>query len=246
MNKQQKQENAKIIGIGNDGISLLDSISDKVVNTMDIEKISINQNVDKDYVRGLLDGVDLLFLTYNTEDKKSIQIVNAIGYMANERRVLSIGINSSEKDNKDNINLNREFRINDENKDDLLNIINMLIDSISDLCNINIDLTDLKEVLCSEKGIEYSYGEFDKTVDYNYIIKMMTENIHKYEELICKKKIVLIETGLNYCEEDKLLLNINDLLMTISESSKESYEIIFSLYTKEELKDKIKIGIVCN
>lgn len=97
MNIEEKLEKAKIIGIGNDGINTLNSIKFKLENNMDIEEISINQDVDKDYVRELLDGVDLLFLTYNSEDKKALQIVNAIGYMADERRILSIGIDSSNK-----------------------------------------------------------------------------------------------------------------------------------------------------
>ena len=64
---------------------------------MGIDKIAINQDVDKDFVRELLDGVDVLFLTYNSEDKRALQIVNAIGFMADERRVLSIGLDSAVK-----------------------------------------------------------------------------------------------------------------------------------------------------
>ncbi|HSQ87265.1 MAG TPA: cell division protein, partial [Romboutsia sp.] len=82
MNTIEKTQSAKIIGIGEDGINTLDSISNKVAHNMNLEKININQDVDKDYVRELLDGVDVLFLTYNSEDKKALQIVNAIGYMA--------------------------------------------------------------------------------------------------------------------------------------------------------------------
>ena len=40
----------------------------------------------------------------------------------------------------------------------------MIIDSISDECTISIDLTDIKEGLASDKGIKYSYGEFDKNL----------------------------------------------------------------------------------
>ena len=82
--------------------------------------------------------------------------------MADERRVLSVGLDLSEKENKNEIKINREIKINNDNTDSLLNIIDMIIDSISDECTISIDLTDIKEGLASDKGIKYSYGEFDK------------------------------------------------------------------------------------
>lgn len=247
MNEIEKIESAKMIGIGEDGIKILDSISDKIVHNMDLEKITVNQDVDKDYVRELLDGVDVLFLTYNSEDKKSLQIVNAIGYMADERRVLSVGLDSAKKENKDDVNLNREFKINDENTDTLLNVMNMLLDSISDFCMINIDLSDLKETLCAEKGIKYSCGEFAKSVNNDEIVNALLENtIESGEEFVGKKQVILVEMDSNYCEEEKMLIILNDLLMKIQDNNKESYETIFSLYIREKSQEKIKIGLVCN
>ena len=64
----EEVKGTKLIGIGNDGIQKLEEVESKVVEKMDIEKISINKDVDKDYVRALLDGVDILLLTYNSED----------------------------------------------------------------------------------------------------------------------------------------------------------------------------------
>lgn len=247
MNEIEKIESAKMIGIGEDGIKILDSISHKIVHNMDLEKITVNQDVDKDYVRELLDGVDVLFLTYNSEDKKSLQIVNAIGYMADERRVLSVGLDSAKKENKDDVNLNREFKINDENTDTLLNVMNMLLDSISDFCMINIDLSDLKETLCAEKGIKYSCGEFAKSVNNDEIVNALLENtIESGEEFVGKKQVILVEMDSNYCEEEKMLIILNDLLMKIQDNNKESYETIFSLYIREKSQEKIKIGLVCN
>ena len=158
----EEVKSTKLIGIGNEGIKKLEEVESKIVEKIDTEKININKDVDKDYVRALLDGVDILLLTYNSEDKQALQIVNAIGYMADERRVFSVGLDLSEKENKNEIKINREIKINDNNTDSLLNIIDMIIDSISDECTISIDLTDIKEGLASEMGIKYSYGEFDK------------------------------------------------------------------------------------
>ena len=96
----EEVKNTKLIGIGNEGIKKLEEVESKIVEKIDTEKININKDVDKDYVRALLDGVDILLLTYNSEDKQALQIVNAIGYMADERRVLSVGLDLSEKENK--------------------------------------------------------------------------------------------------------------------------------------------------
>jgi hypothetical protein len=247
MNTIEKIESAKIIGIGDDGIKTLDTIANKVAHNMDLEKISINQDVDKDYVRTLLDGVDTLFLTYNSEDKKALQIVNAIAYMAEERRVLNIGLDCAQKENKDDVNLNREFKISTENPDTLLAIINMLLDSISDLCMINIDLSDLKETLCTDKGIKYSYGEFDKGIRTDEIVKYLLENtIQTSEDVTAKKQIILAEMDSNYCDNEKMLIVINELLMNIQDNSEDTYEAIFSLYVREQAQGKIKVGLVCN
>ena len=96
----EEVKNTKLIGIGNEGIKKLEEVESKIVEKIDTEKININKDVDKDYVRALLDGVDILLLTYNSEDKQALQIVNAIGYMADERRVLSVGLDLSEKESK--------------------------------------------------------------------------------------------------------------------------------------------------
>ena len=93
----EEVKGTKLIGIGNDGIQKLEEVESKVVEKIDIEKISINKDVDKDYVRVFLDGVDILLLTYNSEDKQALKIVNAIGYMEEERRVLSVGLDLNEK-----------------------------------------------------------------------------------------------------------------------------------------------------
>ncbi|MDU2198926.1 MAG: cell division protein, partial [Peptostreptococcaceae bacterium] len=154
-------KNAKIIGIGNEGISNLESIYSVVKENVDTEKININQDVDKEYVRQLLDGVDILLLTYSTEDKRAVDIVKAISFMAGERRVLSIGLNSSEKEHKEELGLNQEFLINEENCNEIMNIINLMIEAVSDFCMISIDLTDLKELFASEGGIKYSFNKFD-------------------------------------------------------------------------------------
>ena len=237
-----ESKNTKLIGIGNEGIKKLEEVESKVVEKIDIEKISINKDVDKDYVRALLDGVDILLLTYNSEDKQALQIVNAIGYMAEERRVLSVGLDLNEKENKTEIKINREIKINNNNTDTLLNIVDMIIDSIADECMISVDLTDIKEGLASEMGIKYSYGEFDKNNSVEEIANKLMESAEQTsDELTGKKLMILVEMSSMYD-----IAYLNEVLNAIQDKSADSYEAIFSLYTKEELKDKIKISLIYN
>ena len=238
----EEVKGTKLIGIGNDGIQKLEEVESKVVEKIDIEKISINKDVDKDYVRALLDGVDILLLTYNSEDKQALQIVNAIGYMAEERRVLSVGLDLNEKENKTEIKINREIKINNDNTDTLLNIIDMIIDSIADECMISVDLTDIKEGLASEMGIKYSYGEFDKNNSVEEIANKLMESAEQTsDELTGKKLMILVEMSSMYD-----IAYLNEVLNAIQDKSEDSYEAIFSLYTKEEIKDKIKISLIYN
>ena len=233
----EEVKNTKLIGIGNEGIKKLEEVESKIVEKIDTEKININKDVDKDYVRALLDGVDILLLTYNSEDKQALQIVNAIGYMADERRVLSVGLDLSEKENKNEIKINREIKINNDNTDSLLNIIDMIIDSISDECTINIDLTDIKEGLASDKGIKYSYGEFDKNNSVEEIANKLEENSIKTS----KKLMILVEMSSVYD-----IAYLNEVLNAIQDKSDDSYEAIFSLYLKEDLGEKIKVSLIYN
>lgn len=239
-------KSSKLIGIGEEGIKNLESISHKLNDNIYLEKINIKQDVDKEYVRALLDGIDVLFLTYSSEDKEALNIVKAIGIMANERRVLSIGLNSSIKEVKDSLEIDREIHINDENTEKLFDIFNMMLDSMIDTCMINIDLTDLKEVIMGKNAIKYSCEEFKNTESQEEIVKLLFDNMIKTkEELVGKKGIVLLEMGSNdFKSED--MIKLNSLLTLIQDSCEDTYESIFSIYLKEELNGKIKVGLIYN
>ncbi len=162
--------------------------------------------------------------------------------MADERRVLCIGLDLSDKENKNEIKINREIKINDENTTTILNIVEMIIDSISDECTISIDLTDIKEGLASDMGIIYSYGEFDKndTVD-NIGQKLKESEVKTSDELTGKKLMILVEMSSIYDIE-----YLNELLNAIQDKCEDSYEAIFSLYLKEDLGEKIKVSLIYN
>lgn len=235
-------KNAKIIGIGTEGINIINEIEEKIKENVDIERININQEVEKEYVRSLLDGVDILFLAYSTEDKQSREIIKAISYMSNERRILSIGMNCSDKENQEDLELGREFKINNDNIFKFVDLMNIMIESISDYCMINIDITDLKEAIIGDKGIKYSFEEFEDTKEYSDIANVLFEKMEYLgEEFINKKGIVFVEGNMDFS-----LVELNDLINNIQSKIEEKYEVIFSLYLKENLDGKIKVALLYN
>ena len=237
-----KTETTKIIGIGENGVVTLDKISDKVRNTMEIDKIFPNQDVDKDYVRELLDGVDVLYLVYDSEDKASLQIVNAIGYMAEERRVLSIGLDTATKENKDNVNLNREFKLNEDNENEILNLFNIMLEAIGDDCDIAIDITDLKEIVASDKGLKYTYKEFTLDLKRAEIADKVIESLTCIgDEFTDKKELIMIEAS-----EKITIIELNEILEPFSYKAQPTCDILFSYNIKPELNDIIKIGLILN
>lgn len=236
-------KNAKIIGIGNEGIKNLESIYNVVKENVDTEKITINQDVDKEFVRQLLDGVEILLLTYSTEDKRAVDIVKAISFMAGERRILSIGLNSIEKEHKEELALNQEFIINENNTSEIMNLINMMIEAVSDDCMISIDLTDLKELFNGDCGVKYACKNFDKNIKLNEICENILNDIKEVGSgFIEKKGIIFVEMEQN----EESLVFLNNVLMQVQEKSASTYEIIFSLHLKLNSNNETKIGLIYN
>ena len=123
-----EEKYSKFIGVGSEGIETLNSFKNKLEKNFSFEEINLNQDVDKEYVRALLDGVDILVLAYNSEDKKVRDIVKAISFMAVERRVLCLGLDSSLKENKDEMGLDQEIKINKYNFDKIQDILNIVVE----------------------------------------------------------------------------------------------------------------------
>lgn len=236
-------KSAKIIGIGECGINNIESIYNIIKENTDIEKININQDVDKEYVRQLLDGVDILMLAYSTEDKRAIDIVKAISFMSGERRVLSIGLNLSQKEHKEELGLNQEFVISEDNTNKVMNIINMMIEAVSDDCAISIDLTDLKELFASEGGVKYNFETFTKEDSSNVIAEKLVKDMKEAgSNFIEKKGIMLVEMNKN----DDAIVFLYEILTKIQEVSPSTYDIIFSLYMNENNSNELKFGLIYN
>jgi hypothetical protein len=233
-------KSAKIIAIGDEGINNLKHIEEDIIGNMDIDKIEINQDVDKDYIRSIFDGIEMLFLIYSSEDKRTSDIVKAISYMSTERRVLSIGINTSSDDKKEEMGVNREFRLHAEELSEFTNMMNLIVESISDLTLLYLDRTDLKEVIANEKGIGYSYVEFKQNDDYFDVAKNIIGSMKSIgNEFLNKKSLMFIEGKIS-------LEDVNKLTNCINDAKEEKYDIIFSLNLKENDENKVKIGLIHN
>lgn len=240
---------AKIIGVSEDGIKNLKYIVNYKNNKeiLETEEISINQDIDKDYAAKILDETEIVFITYNSKEQRTCDIVKAVNYMAQQRRIVSIGLDVNQDKKKVEFDFNAEFTMTDENKDLICDLVNMIVESVSEECTINIDLTDLKELLPKEKGLAHGFIESDKSASKEELVELLFNSIVKTEEDLTKKKgIVLISLGNDYCEIEEVLFILNEMLQDIQGRIDDKCELIFTLALNENLKDKIKMGILYN
>lgn len=240
---------AKIIGVSEDGIKNLKYIVNYKNNKeiLETEEISINQDIDKDYAAKILDETEIVFITYNSKEQRTCDIVKAVNYMAQQRRIVSIGLDVNQDKKKVEFDFNAEFTMTDENKDLICDLVNMIVESVSEECTINIDLTDLKELLPKEKGLAHGFIESDKSASKEELVELLFNSIVKTEEDLTKKKgIVLISLGNDYCEVEEVLFILNEMLQDIQGRIDDKCELIFTLALNENLKDKIKMGILYN
>ena len=205
-----EEKYSKFIGIGQEGIETLNAFKNKLEKNFSFEEINLKQDVDKDYVRALLDGIEVLVLTYNSEDKKVRDIVKAISFMAVERRVLCIGLDSSLKENKDEMGVDQEIKINKYNFEKIQDLLNIVVESIDENVFLAIDLTDLRDIFNKESAISYSYEEFAHDTDIDSIVKALVEETYATEGEATKKKAILFYELEKELIENELMF-INDI-----------------------------------
>ena len=238
-----EEKYCKFIGVGSEGIEMLNSFKNKIEKNCAFEEINISKDVDKEYVRALLDGIEILFISYNSEDKKVKDIVKAISFMANERRVLCIGLDSSLKDNKDEMGLDQDLKVNKYNEEKIQDLINIIVESVDENIFLAIDYTDLRDIFAKDSAIKYSLEEFEKDASIDHITKTLTEETYStIGEEIKKKAIVFYEIPKNLIENE--LMFINDINMKLSEKLGETFDIMFSFNSIDSNKDKHKICLI--
>ena len=238
-----EEKYSKFIGVGSEGIETLNSFKDKLEKNFNFEEINLNQDVDKEYVRALLDGIEILFISYNSEEAKVKDIVKAISFMANERRVISIGLDSALKENKDDMGLDKEIKINKYNNEKVQDLMNIVVESVDENLFLAIDYTDLKEIFAKDSAITYSIEEFEKESKIEDIAKALTEETYTtVGEEVKKKAIIFYEIPQNLIENE--LIFINQVNMKINEILGDSYDIMFSYNATDSNNEKIKICLI--
>ena len=238
-----EEKYSKFIGVGSEGIETLNSFKDKLEKNFNFEEINLNQDVDKEYVRALLDGIEILFISYNSEEAKVKDIVKAISFMANERRVISIGLDSALKENKDDMGLDKEIKINKYNNEKVQDLMNIVVESVDENLFLAIDYTDLKEIFAKDSAITYSIEEFEKESTIEDIAKALTEETYTtVGEEVKKKAIIFYEIPQNLIENE--LIFINQVNMKINEILGDSYDIMFSYNATGSNNEKIKICLI--
>ena len=111
-----EEKYTKVIAVGDEAINYLENIKHNLQKNASFENIKVTKDVDKEFVRGLLDGIEVLYMLYDSSDKDVVNILKAISFMAQERRVLCIGLDICLKENKEDMKLAGEKLVQQANE----------------------------------------------------------------------------------------------------------------------------------
>ena len=111
-----EEKYTKVIAVGDEAINYLEDIKHNLQKNASFENIKVTKDVDKEFVRGLLDGIEVLYMLYDSSDKDVVNILKAISFMAQERRVLCIGLDICLKENKEDMKLAGEKLVQQANE----------------------------------------------------------------------------------------------------------------------------------
>ncbi|MDR0879152.1 MAG: hypothetical protein LBN09_00435 [Clostridioides sp.] len=278
----ENEKLARLIAIEDEGIENLKYIEKELEGTFDIQTLKMNQDVDEENLRSLFDGIEILFTLYNSDDKDVLNIARAIEAMSSPRRILTISIDTSEKQEVGNINetksssspslnsgsnagsnfnsksnaaedeskkeaegeevqFGREIAIQTSKLPKFAKIMKMMADSLSMECLINIDITDLREVIAGEKGIKYSYNEFSmETFDIDLASREIEESIESQgSEFLGKSNVILLEGEIE-------LSQLNDFITKITQSEGDPAWSIFSFNEAHDTQNRLKVTFIQN
>lgn len=228
-----KKNKVKIIGICEEGILKLDLISKKIKECMDIEKIFPNQEVDKDYVRNLLDEVEIIILVYNSNDKQALQIVNAIDYMAKERKIISIGLDTTESNKKENANVDKEFKFDEK----LTEVLCLMSKYETEESVVSIDITDIREMFFSKKEIFYALDYADNDLNFDKVLKNLKSQLQQ-NNLKNEQFIIMFEFDENKFET-------SNVFSFILENLNKEYENVMFMIVNSN-RENIKVAVLQN
>ncbi len=240
-----KEKYTKVISIGEAAIDYLEDIKKDLEKNASFENIKVTKDVDKEFVRGLLDGIEVLYMLYDSSDKDVCNITKAVSFMAKERKVLCIGLDICLKENKEDLGVDKEFKLNKYNLNTTIDMINLICEAMDEDTLIYVDLSDLKELFQGEGAVAYSVEEIELDKNPAELAQMLEDDFYKSEgELTLKKGLLLSE-----CSEaagDNTLIYLHQVINSLQDLNESNIDIVFSYNEKEKSTKTMKIAYLRN
>ena len=149
------------------------------------------------------------------------------------------------KENKEDIGVDKEFKLNKYNLETTMDMINLISEAMDEETLIYVDLSDLKEIFQSKGAVSYSVKEFELDKNHAELAKMLEEDFYKSEgELTLKKGLLLAE-----CSEaagDNTLIYLNEVINALKDITESNIDMVFSYNEKAKDQKTMKIAYLRN
>ncbi len=233
---------SKAIGISEKGIELVDKISKMDISHTFIEKIDKSKDVDKDFVRKLLDEIEILYLVFDSTDKRAVEIVKAIGFMAAERKTLCIGFDFSTDKPIKIEEIDRYIQAEEDKLSEIADLMDMMAESITEEPILNLDITDLRDIMITDKDIKYICTQIEYGTDSRTAVEKIMEDIESTGDEFISKKCIMILEG----DERVTFEYISELMLEFEERcTGDKSSVIFANLVKPESKN-VKVCVLFN
>lgn len=240
-----EEKYTKVISVGDEAINYLENIKQDLENNTSFENIKVTKDVDKEFVRGLLDGIEVLYMLYDSSDKDIANITKAISFMAKERKVLCIGLDICLKENKEDLGVDKEFKLNKYNLNTTIDMINIICEAMHEDTLIYVDLSDLKELFQGEGAVAYSVEEIELNQNPADLAKMLEEDFYKSEgELTSKKGLLLAESS--QAAGNDTLIYLHQVINDLQDLNESNIDVVFSYNEKQKDTKTMKIAYLRN
>ena len=240
-----EEKYTKVISVGDEAINYLENIKQDLENNTSFENIKVTKDVDKEFVRGLLDGIEVLSMLYDSSDKDIANITKAISFMAKERKVLCIGLDICLKENKEDLGVDKEFKLNKYNLNTTIDMINIICEAMHEDTLIYVDLSDLKELFQGEGAVAYSVEEIELNQNPADLAKMLEEDFYKSEgELTSKKGLLLAESS--QAAGNDTLIYLHQVINALQDLNESNIDVVLSYNEKQKDTKTMKIAYLRN
>lgn len=233
---------SKVIGISEKGIEIVDKVSEMDMSHTFIERIDKSKDVDKDFVRKLLDEIEILYLAFDSTDKRAVEIVKAIGFMASERKTLCIGFDFSTDKPMKIEEIDRYIQVEEEKLVEIADLMDMMAESITEEPVLNLDITDLRDIMITDKDIKYICTEIDYGTNSKDAVEKIMEHIESTGDEFISRKCIMILEG----DERVTFDYISELILEFEERcTGDKSSVIFANLVKPESK-QVKVCVLFN